>query len=123
MVPLLLALRALAHAIVAMWRDPETRALPLVSGGLILVGTIFYWQAEDWTIVEALYFSVLTLTTVGFGDLVPTTATTQLFTVVYVLIGRGIFGALLSSIAQQYLRQKAVGGAAAPDRLGSVRQR
>jgi voltage-gated potassium channel len=50
---------------VAVWRDPETKALPVVVGLLLLTGTIFYWAAEDWTLIQSLYFSVVTLTTVG----------------------------------------------------------
>jgi len=42
MIPLLLAFRGLARAMAAVWRDPETKALPLVAGALILTGTIFY---------------------------------------------------------------------------------
>jgi voltage-gated potassium channel len=74
MVPLLLAARELARALAAVWRDPETKALPVVAGALVLTGTLFYWRFEDWTIIEALYFCVVTLTTVGYGDLSPTTA-------------------------------------------------
>ena len=110
MVPLLLAFRGLAHALGAVWRDPETRALPLVAGALILTGTLFYWRFEDWTIIEALYFCVVTLTTVGYGDLAPTTAGTQIFTIIYILTGFGVLVALLTSVAQQYMRQKAESG-------------
>lgn len=107
MVPLLLAAKRLARAIMAVWRDPETKALPVVAGALVLTGTLFYWRFEDWTVVEALYFSVVTLTTVGFGDFSPTTAGTQIFTIIYILTGLGVLVALLSSVAQQYLKQKA----------------
>jgi voltage-gated potassium channel len=123
MVPLLLAMRALTRAIIAVWRDPETKALPLVAGALVLVGTIFYWQLEDWTVIEALYFSVLTLTTVGFGDLTPTSEGAQIFTIAYVLIGLGVFVALLTSVAEQFLRQRAERGAAARERLIALRRR
>jgi voltage-gated potassium channel Kch len=68
-ISILLAFRGLARAIIAVWRDPETKALPVVAGALVLTGTIFYWRFEDWTFIQALYFSVLTLTTVGYGDL------------------------------------------------------
>ena len=95
---------------VAVWRDPETKALPFVAGALVLTGTVFYWHFEDWTIIQALYFSVVTLTTVGYGDLTPTSAGTQIFTVIYILTGLGVLVALLSSIAQQYIRQKTAGG-------------
>ena len=109
MIPLLLAFRGLARAIAAVWRDPETKALPVAAGALVLSGTIFYWRSEDWTIIEALYFSVVTLTTVGYGDFAPTTAGTQIFTIIYILTGFGVLVALLTSVAQQYLRQKAEG--------------
>ena len=69
MIPLLLAAKGLARALHAVWRDPETRALPVVAGVLILTGTLFYWRFEDWTFIESLYFCIVTLTTVGYGDL------------------------------------------------------
>ena len=64
MIPLLLAARSLARAIVAVWRDPETKALPVVAGVLLLTGTLFYRRFEDWTIIESPYFCIVTLTTV-----------------------------------------------------------
>jgi hypothetical protein len=76
MVPLALAFRGLARAVAGVWRDPETKALPFVAAALVLTGTLFYWRFEDWTVVESLYFSIVTLTTVGYGDLAPTTAGT-----------------------------------------------
>jgi voltage-gated potassium channel len=109
-VPLLLAARGLWRALAAVWRDPETQALPVAAGALVLTGTLFYWRFEDWTIIEALYFCVVTLTTVGYGDLSPTTAGTQIFTIVYILTGFGVLVALLTSVAQQYLTQKAESG-------------
>ncbi len=122
MLPLALAFRGLARAVVAVWRDPETKALPFVAAALVLTGTIFYWRFEDWTIVEALYFSVVTLTTVGYGDLHPTTAGTEIFTIFYILTGIGVFVALLASIAQQYIAQKAE-GSSARERLSARRER
>ena len=110
MVPLLLAFRGLARAIGAVWRDPETKALPLVAGALVVTGTLFYWRFEDWTIIEALYFCVVTLTTVGYGDLSPTSAGTQIFTIVYILTGFGVLVALLTSVAEKYIEQKAERG-------------
>lgn len=122
MLPLLLTWRALARAVVATWRDPETKALPLVAGGLLVTGTVFYWQAEDWTIIEALYFSVVTLTTVGYGDLAPTSDGTQIFTILYLLVGIGVFLALLTSVAEKYLQQRAERGAAARQRRRALRR-
>jgi voltage-gated potassium channel len=110
MLPLLLAARGLGRALAAVWHDPETRALPLVAGLLVLSGTLFYWRFEDWSLLEAFYFCIVTLTTVGFGDLSPTTDATKIFTIVYILTGFGVLVALLTSVAQQYIRQKADSG-------------
>ena len=63
----LAALRGLRLALLSVWRDPETKALPLVVGVLLVSGTAFYWAAEDWSLIQSLYFSVVTLTTVGYG--------------------------------------------------------
>jgi hypothetical protein len=45
-IPLLLAFRGLERAIAGVWRDPETKALPVVAGVLVLTATIFYWRFE-----------------------------------------------------------------------------
>jgi voltage-gated potassium channel len=121
-IPLLLAARGLGRAVAAVWRDPETKALPIAAGALVLTGTIFYWRFEDWTIIEALYFCIVTLTTVGFGDFSPTTPGTQIFTIIYILTGFGVLVALLTSVAQQYLSQKADSGGVR-ERLSARRRR
>jgi voltage-gated potassium channel len=115
-ISLVRALRGLGRALASVWRDPETKALPFVVGLLLVTGTIFYWHFEDWTIIEALYFSVVTLTTIGYGDLTPTTAGTQIFTIIYILTGVGVLVALLSSVAQHYIRQRS-------ERLSALQQR
>jgi voltage-gated potassium channel len=120
-VPLLLAFRQLRRAIAAVWRDPETKALPVVAGALVLTGTLFYWRAEDWTIIQALYFSVVTLTTIGYGDFTPTSAGTQIFTIIYILTGLGVFVALLASVAEQYIKQRSEDGGAR-ERLSARRR-
>jgi voltage-gated potassium channel len=115
----LLALRGFTRAIVAVWRDPETKALPVVVGVLLLSGTIFYWSVEDWTIIQALYFSVVTLATVGYGDLTPTTDFSRIFTIIYIFIGLGVLVLFLSAIAQNYIRQKAEDAGRAREHLSA----
>ncbi|XP_041653399.1 potassium channel subfamily K member 4 [Cheilinus undulatus] len=47
--------------------------LSILVGCLIFlaVPTVVFQKVEDWTFLESLYFVVITLTTVGFGDYVP----------------------------------------------------
>jgi voltage-gated potassium channel len=121
-IALVRAFQGLRRAVAAVLRDPETEALPFVAAALLLTGTIFYWHFEDWTIIQALYFSVVTLTTIGYGDLHPTSAGTEIFTIIYILTGLGVFVALLASVADQYIKQKSE-SPSARDRLRSRRSR
>lgn len=56
-------------------------------------------------IVDTLYFAIVTMTTVGYGDLVPKNTTAKLFTVCYVFLGFGFVGVLVSGAAN-YLVEK-----------------
>ena len=57
-------------------RDERTRPLFIWAGILIFLGSaVFHWL-EDWSWVDSFYFSVISLTTVGYGDFTPTTTLT-----------------------------------------------
>jgi voltage-gated potassium channel len=80
--------------------DPEFLELFTISAFVILTGTLFYHNAEGWRILDSFYFSVTTLTTVGFGDLAPKTDAGKLFTSFYILTGVGLLLALVSAVAK-----------------------
>ncbi len=84
----------------AVARDPEGKVLLVAAAGAIAVGTVVYMGLEGWSVVDALYFSVVTLATVGFGDLHPTTTAAKLFTVIYILSGIGILAAFASELTK-----------------------
>lgn len=67
---------------------------------LITGASVFYHFVEGWTWLDAIYFSVMTIATVGFGDLAPRTDLGKLFTIVYVIMGLGLFVAAASAVAQ-----------------------
>ena len=62
--------------------------------GVIAFSRIF----ERWPIADALYFAVVTFTTVGYGDLCPTTDAGKLFAIFFSFAGISIVGALLGYI-------------------------
>ena len=68
---------------------------------ILLTGTIFYNQVEGWGWLDSLYFSVITLTTIGYGDLSPTTSGSKLFTIFYVFFGLSILLAFMTQLAQE----------------------
>jgi voltage-gated potassium channel Kch len=80
--------------------DRRVRPAFVIIGMLVGIGTVFYKIVEHWTWLDAFYFSVIALTTVGFGDVTPETRLGKLFTVAYVVIGIGIFFVVINSIAR-----------------------
>jgi len=84
----------------ALARDPEGKALLVGAVSVVAVGTVAYTLIEGWTPVNALYFSVVTLATVGYGDLHPTTDVGKLFTVGYILTGIGVLAAFASELTK-----------------------
>ena len=89
-------------ALRAIWtlrRDPQFVSLALLAAIAIISGTGFYSLVEGLRVVDAFYFSVVTLTTVGYGDFAPETDAGKLFTAVYVLVGIGILLAFVTTVA------------------------
>jgi voltage-gated potassium channel len=84
----------------AMLREPEGRILVSLAFSMIAIGTVTYMWLEGWSAIDALYFSVVALATVGFGDLVPTTDVGKLFTVGYILLGIGIIAGFASELTK-----------------------
>lgn len=100
MTTLYLALLRLGKAIYRAWEDQEFRALV----GLMIImtcsGAIFYAQHEGWSYIDALYFCVMTMSTIGYGDLTPTTDVSKIFTIIYAFITIGLFVASGTKLVQ-----------------------
>jgi voltage-gated potassium channel len=94
--------RFFLHIAAALWRKQEVRGLLLIVFITILSGTWFYHQFEPTitTWVDAYYFTVITLTTIGYGDFSPTTPLTKIFTTLYVFIGLGIIAGLIGLVGE-----------------------
>ena len=73
---------------------------------LVLAGTVAFRLLEGWTWIQSFYFSVVTLSTVGYGDLHPTTDATRLFTALFILAGVGIVLASLTVIGTGLLGRR-----------------
>jgi voltage-gated potassium channel len=89
------------------WSDLRTQlaAALIALFGLVTVGTIVYHTLEKWSWLVSFYFSVCTLTTVGYGDYYPTTDAARLFTALYVLVGVTVAFGAFSLIGAGYLNR------------------
>jgi voltage-gated potassium channel len=86
--------------------EPEGRVLGALVATQLAVGTIFYSLVEGWRWIDAIYFSVTTLATVGLGDIAPATDAGKLFTVMYILTGVGLLVSFLNFMAERAAARK-----------------
>jgi len=69
-------------------------------------GTLIYSAWEGWGVVDALWFSTVTLTTVGFGDQEDWSGDgVRFFTAIYALVGIMLIGSALGVIGAQVVEQ------------------
>lgn len=102
----------------AIWRglrDPAFRALAIMVAIVIGSGTVFYRQVEDWSWLDSFYFTIITLTTVGYGDLSPTTPGSKVFTVAYLIVGIGLLLTFVERVASHAVEGSRWGGREASD--------
>ncbi len=88
------------QGVAASWHSPAFRNAVGVIGLLLLSGTVFYTQVEGWRALDALYFSFVTLTTIGYGDLTPHSDAAKIFTMFYAAAGIGLFLKIIQILAQ-----------------------
>lgn len=103
-------MRDLVRGMRNFWLDPAGRAILAITLTVIGVGAVFYRFVEDMRWIDAFYFSVITVSTVGYGDISPTTTAGKLFTMVYVVVGIGVFVALVSTTAHHIVEAKRSSG-------------
>ena len=66
----------------------------------ILLGAALYCQWEDWTYLEAFYFIFISISTIGFGDVLPEHPKYFLASSIYVLVGLSLVAMVINVIME-----------------------
>lgn len=68
--------------------------------GIVLLGTVGYILIEDYSLIEALYMTVITMSTVGFEEVEPLSDPGRIFTFFLIVISFGIFAYAVTTLTR-----------------------
>lgn len=86
----------------------EMTLLVIIFFALVVVGVLFYKHVENLNWIDAIYFTCITITTLGYGDITPQTDIAKLFTAFYGFLGVGMFLGVTGLLFQEaILRSRA----------------
>nr|VDD55312.1 unnamed protein product [Brassica oleracea] len=94
--------------------EPSSRSVVRQAFALLVVylslGVFIYWLNRDHyvvnqthPVVDGLYFCIVTMCTIGYGDITPNSVVTKLFSIMFVLVGFGFIDVLLSGMVSYVL--------------------
>lgn len=96
--------------------EPKPPSSTIVRQAVLLLilylslGVVIYWYnqehfvaSETHVVVDALYFCIVTMCTIGYGDITPNSVVTKLFSILFVLVGFGFIDILLSGMVSYVL--------------------
>ena len=72
-----------------------THCLMAIGIYLAIAVLMFSFVLENWTIIDSCYFACVSFTTIGYGDIVPSTDASRLFTAFFALSGVACLGVAL----------------------------
>jgi len=95
-------MRFLIHTFIEFLRDKNYRSLLGASIVILFGGALFYHLIEGWNYLDSLYFSAITLTTIGYGDFAPKTDAGKIFTIMYIGIGVGLILTFVNTVFNHF---------------------
>ena len=73
---------------------------------VLVIGTVAYALIEGWSWLDSLYATIITITTVGYGDLSPQTESGRIFAIFFTLFAIGIGGYTISTVAANVIENR-----------------
>ncbi|CAH8363698.1 unnamed protein product [Eruca vesicaria subsp. sativa] len=112
--PAMVAINDLTNQFDLKTERSDSKSIVKQAVALLLVylslGVFIYWLNRDsysvvhtHPIVDGLYFCIVTMCTIGYGDITPDTVLTKMFSILFVLVGFGFVDILLSAMVSYVL--------------------
>ncbi|MBV6485052.1 MAG: hypothetical protein KFKLKKLM_01599 [Flavobacteriales bacterium] len=92
--------------IISFLKDKEYRELLFTTFLVLVVGTVVFHFLEGWRWIDSLYFCVITLTTIGYGDFTPVTDLGKIFNMIYIVVGLGLILSFITTVYSHYNNTK-----------------
>lgn len=73
---------------------------------VIAGSTVFFHFLEGWSWVDSYFFTMVTISTVGYGELVPATNVGKLATTALIFVGLGVFAVAIQQFAFYHMRKR-----------------
>lgn len=80
----------------------------ILFAAIIILGTAGFVLIEDKSIIEAVYFVVVTMATVGYGDIHPATQLGRVFTIFLIVTGVGTFLGVIANLTEMMLAKREI---------------
>ena len=85
------------------------RRLQLFAALFVLVtaiGTVGFMILEDLSLADAFYYNIVTISTVGYGDIHPTSQAGRLFAILLIVMGGGTFIGVIANATEIFLLRR-----------------
>ena len=86
----------------------QFKALTVITSlvGVVAMGTVFFHLVEGWGWVDSYFFTVVTISTVGYGKLVPATDLGKIGATGFIFVGLGVFAVAIQQFALYHMQKR-----------------
>lgn len=86
----------------------QFRMAGIAAMSLLTIGAVFFHYVQKLSWLDAFYFCTISLATIGYGDITPTTPAGKIFIMFYVIIGIGIIATFANLVVRRAVLRREI---------------